>query len=184
MASEDALLQQVAGGDRAAFDRLVEQLAPPTWTLLRRLTADEARAEDALQETFLAVWRGASGHRHEGSARAWVFGLARRQAARTWRRRAGEPATTESLVELAKRAGWGDDPESLAARAEDRQTLRAALDTLRPASRDLVSRCDLEGFTPSEVAAELGIAPGTVRVRLHRARLELMAALRPESPHA
>ena len=62
-APDDALLERVAAGDRAAFDALVERLAPVVWPLLRRLTLDEDRAEDALQETFLAVWRSAPGYR-------------------------------------------------------------------------------------------------------------------------
>lgn len=178
-APDDALLERVAAGDRPAFDALVERLAPLVWPLLRRLTLDEGRAEDALQETFLAVWRSAPGYRGEAGARAWVFGLARRQAARTWRRRAGEPARPESLESLALEAGWGQDPEVLASRAQDRAAVLDAVGRLGETAREILTLCDLEGIPVVEAAAELGIAAGTARVRLHRARLELMAALRP-----
>lgn len=179
-AAETEWLRKAALGDRAAFDAFVTATAPAVWSVVRRLTADDAAAEDALQETFIAAWKGASSFRGDASARSWVYGLARRQAARTWRRRAGEPRHTEPLSELAVCAGWGGDPESLAARSEDRAVLLRALSTLREGDQEVITRCDLEGDSPSEVAQHLGIAPGTVRVRLHRARLRLLAALSPE----
>lgn len=180
--AETQLLREAASGDRVAFEAMLRSSAPAVWTVVRKLTADDATAEDALQETYVAAWRAAHTFRGEGTARSWLYGLARRQAARTWRRRAGEPTHTTPLAELALAAGWGDDPEALAARAEDRQLLLAALGTLRPGDQDIITRCDLEGLAPTELAAELGIRPGTVRVRLHRARLELLAALK-EVPH-
>ncbi len=176
---EDALLRAAAAGDRAAFEAFVEAAAPAAWALLRRLTADAATAEDALQETCVAAWQAAPQWRGDGPARAWLLGIARRQAARTWRRRAGEPPTTDALGALAVAAGWGADPEALAARAEDRARLLAALATLSPADREAITQVDLEGLRPAELAAARGEAPGAVRVRLHRARLRLLAALTP-----
>lgn len=176
-------MQRAGTGDRAAFNALVRATAPPVWTLLRRLTIDEPTAEDALQETFAAVWLSAPRYAGEGSARALIYGIARRHAARTWRRRSGEPATTEPLPELAVAAGWGSDPEAIAARAEQREHLLQAIAALPDGDQHLLSRCDLEGATPAEVAAELDLPPGTVRVRLHRARLRLMGALNREESH-
>ncbi len=177
---ETALLSRAARGDREAFDAFVVSTAPAVWSLVRRLTLDEATAEDAMQETYVGAWRAAAGFRGEAPARAWLFGLARRQAARTWRRRAGQPARTESLEDLAVAAGWGSDPERAAERGEDRATLLRGLATLSEADQAVLTRCDLEGAAPSEVAELWGIAPGTVRVRLHRARLRLLGALKLE----
>ncbi len=179
-ASEDALLRRAAAGECGAFEALVDRTAPAVWSLLRRLTADEATAEDAMQETFVAAWRSAPQWRGDGAARSWLLGLARRHAARTWRRRAGEPSQHESLAELALSAGWGSDPEVAAARSEDRALLLGAMARLSEGDREVLGRCDLEGLTPTELAAELGEAPGTVRVRRHRARLRLLAVLRSE----
>ena len=170
-------LAQAGEGDRASFDALVRATAPAVWTVVRRLTVDEATAEDALQETFTALWQAAPHFEGRGSANAFIYGIARNKAAKTWRRRAGEPRTTEPLAGLAVEAGWGADPEQVAARAEQRTLLLNAIATLTMDDQDLISRCDLEGVDPHEVAAELGIAPGTLRVRLHRARLRLMRSL-------
>jgi RNA polymerase sigma-70 factor (ECF subfamily) len=71
----------------------------------------------------------------------------------------------------------------IASRAEDRATLLAALATLSEADQDVLVRCDIEGSSPTEAAAELSISAGTLRVRLHRARLRLMGALNLEVDH-
>ncbi len=175
-----ALVRRLARGDRAALAVLVERHRDGLWRLLRALTPDAASAEDAMQETFLAAWRGAAGWRGEGSARAWLYGMARRQAARTWRRRAGEPADPVPLHALGEAAGWGDarSPEELAAAVQDRDRLWAALRSLSPADREVIVLRDLDGLTGPEAAEALGLPLATLKTRLHRARLRLMAALR------
>lgn len=175
--TEDDLLRRAGAGERAAFDAFVEVMAPRVWPLVRRLTSDAGAAEDAMQETFIAAWRGASSFRGDAPARAWLFGLARRQAARTWRLRAGEPRVHEHLDALAVGAGWGEDPEALVARAEDRAVLMGAIARLPALDQQLLVRCELGGEERERVADELGVTPGALRVRLHRARLKLMAAL-------
>lgn len=179
--NEDRWLTATARGDRHAFDALVAATAPAVWSLMQKLTSSDSVAEEALQETYIALWQGAGRYRGDGSARAFLFGIARKQASRTWRRRAGEPSHTEPLTELALHAGWGGDPETIAMRAEDRRGLLDALARLSQGDQEILTRCDLEGRTPAKIAGELGIAAGTVRVRLHRARLRLMAALKQEA---
>ena len=147
---------------------------------MRSLTADDGTAEDALQETFVAIWRSADSFRGEGSARAWIYGLARRQAARTWRRRAGEPTTPVPLHELGAQAGWGRDPEELTAAIEDADLLHGALDQLSVTDREIIVLHDLEGLSGPEIAEILDITANAARVRLHRARLRLMSVLRQE----
>jgi RNA polymerase sigma-70 factor (ECF subfamily) len=175
---EHVLLQAAGRGDRQAFAELVTLTAPRLWQLVRRLTPDDRVAEDALQETLLGAWRSASHYSDEGSAMGWLCGVARRHAARSWRRRAGEPARAESLDALGELAGWGQDPEISASRAEDRAALLAALATLSDPDQEVIVYCDLEGMSAGEVGELSGLTANAVRVRLHRARLRLMAALR------
>jgi RNA polymerase sigma-70 factor, ECF subfamily len=85
---DDELIAAVAGGDDAGLRELFSRHAP--WLAARlRAVLPAAEVEDVLQETFLAVWRGAGGYRPEGSGSAggWVWGIARRQAALFLRRR-------------------------------------------------------------------------------------------------
>ena len=180
---EQAWLEAAGRGDEAAFAALVQATSAGVWQLVRRLTLDSAVAEDVLQETYLGAWRAAGSYAATGSARGWLYGLARRQAARSWRRRVGEPVQADALEVLGEHAGWGQDPEEAAAQAEDRALLLAALATLSAADQEVIARCDLEDLRAAEVAEVLGLTEGAVRVRLHRARLRLMAALRQRGEH-
>ena len=77
---DDGLVARVAAGDDTALRELFSRHAP--WLAARlRAALPAAEVEDVLQETFLAVWRGAGGYRPCGAAGGWVWGIARRQAA-------------------------------------------------------------------------------------------------------
>ena len=80
MMDDDALLTAVASGDDQALRTLFERHAPWVAGRLRR-GMPAGTVEDVLQETFLAVWRGAPGYHRSGEAGAWIWGIARRQAA-------------------------------------------------------------------------------------------------------
>lgn len=173
------LLSRVARGDRAAFACLVRRHSAPVLRFARSLV-DAGSAEDVLQETFLAAYRKADTFRGAESARAWLLAIARNAARRLHRRPSPVLADEEALAELGARAGWGQTPSPLAAAegAELRERLAAALERLAPADREAIVLRDLEGLTTAETAQVLGIRPGAVKTRLHRARLRLMGALR------
>jgi len=173
------LISATASGDRRAFAVLVARHRAAVWRLVRAGTPGEQAAEDALQETFLAAFRGASAYRGEAPVRVWLFALARRQAARTWRRRAGEPDSPVPLHVLGGLAGWGsDNPEARAAAREARQHLQAALRQLSAADQEVITLRDLEQLTTPQAATVMGVSPAAVKSRLHRARLRLLAQLR------
>jgi RNA polymerase sigma-70 factor (ECF subfamily) len=173
---------RVAEGDRVAYARLVDHSRDGLFRYLRSLVRDDAAAEDALQEVLIGVWRGARRWRSDGSARVWMYGIARRQAARSWRRRAGQPDHLESLEALAVAAGFGDarDPEQLVAALEDQARVHAALDRLSDDDREVLTLRDLEGLSGGEVAEILEIDLAAMKSRLHRARLRLLANLRSD----
>jgi RNA polymerase sigma-70 factor (ECF subfamily) len=181
-----SLLRAAETGDAAAFDLLVARYEAPVFRFVRSLLRTDADAEDALQQTFLAVWRTVSSGKArktgEASVRSWLFAIARNNAYRGARRRAGEPAQHESVEQLGKEAGWGQqgDPEALAAALESRARLAAALAALPDEQREVVVLRDVEGLTGPETAAVLGIDLGAAKSRLHRARLALRAQLREE----
>jgi RNA polymerase sigma factor (sigma-70 family) len=174
------LIRRTAAGDRAAFTALVRRHRDGVFRYARGLVSSDQAAEDVLQETWIAVYRGASGFEGASSVRAWVLGISRRLAARTWRLRAGEPADKAPLHELGEQAGWGaeDDPEALAAALESGARVRAALDGLSDSDREILLLRDVEQLTGPEAAEILGISEATMKTRLHRARLRLLAALR------
>lgn len=180
--SDDVLLTRVVHGDRAAMGVLVGRHQDAVYRYACSLTADTARAEDALQQTFLDALQGAATYAGRSSVRTWMLTLTRNAVYRGARRRAGEPQQFLPLDQLGCMAGWGD-PELETRTSLARQALQDALDRLTPGSREVIILRDLEGFTGPEVAGMLDITLSAVKSRLHRARLELAASLRQEADH-
>lgn len=179
----DHLIARLGRGDRTAFEPLVLATSGPLHRFVRALLPREPQVDEVLQETYLAILSAAPGFRGESSARSWLYGIARRQAARARRTRAGEPSAPESLEALGELAGWGEDPEAAVARAEGREHLRAAIERLNAGDQEILALRDLEGLTNEETAHALGLELAATKSRIHRARLHLMAALRhPEAP--
>ena len=161
---DDELIAALAGGDDAALRELFARHAP--WLAARlRAVLPPPDVEDVLQETFLAVWKGASAYRPRGSPRAWMWVIARNQAALLLRRRG--PATAP----LGETPQAGLDPaEAALARAE----IAAAL---AGPEGDVLRLMYVEDRPVAEVAALLGVPEGTVKSRAHRARRLLRVAL-------
>ncbi len=183
--SDRELLERSAAGDAGAFEAFVARHQASVYRYLRALTGDDADAEDALQETFLAAWRGAAGFRGADSARAWILTIARNAARRQHRRRAGEPERFESVDSvdwLGLMAGWGSEPapDELLARLADRDLLARAMARLSEEDREILVLRDLEGFSGEEVTRMTGLTLPAAKSRLHRARLRLTAALKEE----
>jgi RNA polymerase sigma-70 factor (ECF subfamily) len=171
---DDRLLAAVAAGDDMALRELFSRHAP--WLAARlRAALPPAEVEDVLQETFLAVWRGASGYRPAGAVRGWLWGIARRQAALWLRRRLRHLAHLGGHL-YPDQASGGD----LAADAATRVDLAGALAGLSPEEERVWRLLDVEDRPVAEVAVLVGIPVGTVKSRAHRARRLLRSALREE----
>jgi RNA polymerase sigma-70 factor (ECF subfamily) len=165
------LLAAVAEGDRAAFRALYDRHAP--WLVLRlaRRCADPGAVDEVLQDTFLAVWRGARRYRGQGEVAAWIWGIAIRRLIDHLRRRPtplalpDEGTTAEASAEERVLVGveHGD--------------LAGALHGLSPELRAVVQATVLDGLTTREAARLLGLPAGTVKTRMMRARAQLREAL-------
>lgn len=181
--SDAELLARVAAGEKAAFRAFLARHRAAVFRYARALARGEADAEDVLQLTFLAAFRGAKEARVQRSARPWLFAIARRSAIRHGRLRAGEPLRHESIDELGEHAGFADDdgsPELVAARLEERALLERALFSLSPGDREILVLRELEELSSDEAARILGLTLDAAKSRLHRARLRFQAALREE----
>lgn len=166
----DELIRAVAGGDDAALRELFARHAP--WMAARlRAALPAADVEDVLQETFVAVWRGAAGYRREGAG-GWLWGIARRQAA-LWLRRRGRPdVRLEDLGEPA-----APDPTDAAL---SRVALADAVEGLGPAGsppRETWRLLYAEDRPVAEVAELMGVPEGTVKSRAYHVRRLMRAAL-------
>ena len=145
---------------------LYDEHAAAMWRYAVRLTGDQARAEDVVQETLLRAWQHPEVTRDsERSPRAWLFTVARnliiddKRSARS-RNESGTP----DLERVADRAG-PDEVDS----ALDRQLLGTALSQLSEEHRAVLRRSYYQGWTTAQIAADLQIAEGTVKSRLHYA---------------
>ena len=177
---DDELIAAVAGGDDAGLRELFSRHAP--WLAARlRGVLPAAEVEDVLQETFLAVWRGAGGYRPggSGSAGGWVWGIARRQAALLLRRRG--PAELLLPAVVAGGCQAADPAEAAVLRADLAGAVRA-LGPAGSADREAWQLMYVEDRPVAEVAELTGVPVGTVKSRAYRARMQLRAALRRGEP--
>jgi RNA polymerase sigma-70 factor (ECF subfamily) len=172
---DDELVAAVAAGDDSALRELFTRHAP--WLAARlRALLPAADVEDVLQETFLAVWRGAPRYRPQGAAGGWLWGIARRQAA-LFLRKAGPSA----LVLPAVLAADGREAADPAQAALSRAAIAEAVTALGPAGspeREAWRLVYVEDRPVAEAAELMGVPVGTVKSRAHRARRRLRAALR------
>ena len=178
------LLSRVAAGDDAALRELFALHAPWLAARLRTVLPSGPDVEDVVQETFLAVWKGAAGYRpqgSQGSVGGWIWGIARRQAALFLRRRGPALALLDLEPDPGTRHGSGDpaagDPaEAVLARVEIAEAV-AALGPEGSAEREVWRLMYVEDRPMAEVAKLTGVPQGTVKSRAYRARRLLRAAL-------
>jgi len=167
-ADRDAeLMRRTAAGDRPAFAELMSRHQSAVYRFARSIARTGEDAEDALQETFLSAWRGASAFRGEATVRSWLLTITRNTMLRQQRRRVDEPERMEPLDELGAAAGWGDEtPEDAALRREARQVIDKALGQLSVSDREILVLRDLEELRGDEVARILGLNPAAMKTRL------------------
>ena len=134
---DEELIAAVAGGDDAALRELFSRHAP--WLAARlRAVLPAADVEDVLQETFLAVWRGAAAYRREGAG-GWLWGIARRQAALWLRRRGPAELLLAALADGRRPARRPTRRSAALSRAELADAVDGAGAGGQPAARDLAA---------------------------------------------
>jgi RNA polymerase sigma-70 factor (ECF subfamily) len=179
---DSELVARWQGGDERAFELLVRRHEQRVFRLLLRMMGSREEAEDVAQETFLSLHR--NGHRFRAEARfsTFVYRVAA-NAALNRRRTLGR--TRDRISKLQVRHAAGDDlpqsprdPEDAAMGAETSARVQEALDRLSPSLRFPVVLYDIEGLPYGEIARILGVAEGTVKSRIHRARQALRTELR------
>ncbi len=171
------LLAATAAGDRAAFEALYRRHAPWLTVRLRYRCPDPAVVEDAVQETFLAIWRGSARYREQarGDAAGWLWQIGFRRLVDAIR---GQSAR-DRLIRLLAGRRFRTAPsaeEQLLLRVEHGD-LAGALARLSPELRAVLQATVLDGLSTQEAAALLGIPVGTVKTRAMRARRQLREEL-------
>jgi RNA polymerase sigma factor (sigma-70 family) len=165
------LLAALAGGDLSAMRMLYDRHAP--WLsarLTRRCNSPDAVA-DVLQDTFMALWKGAERWRGDGEVGAWLWGIAARRLVS--RLRGQREALVLPLAEVADTRPSEPSAEEKVLLGVEYGDLGNALLKLSPQMRAVVQATVLDGLTAREAARLLGIPTNTVKTRLHRAKAHL-----------
>jgi len=152
--------------DEQRFRELYDRTYDRVWAFVLRRLPDEEAAADVVAETFLAVWRRIRDVPQDPRmADAWVFGTARRMLANSWR-------GTRRRVRLSDRIRQRpvDVVVNLSSSDESNQAVMQALDTLKPAEREILSLAFWEELDTDQIARILGCTKNAAAVRLTRAR--------------
>jgi RNA polymerase sigma factor (sigma-70 family) len=162
--SDHALVRAAAGGDSAAFEALYRRHLRRVFGVVWRLVGGvEARAQELTQEAFLRAWLALPTFRGDSAFGTWLHRLAVNTALMALRSRAGAEALEVDDRELEHQAG-------ATCNAGLSLDLERAVATLPPRARAVLVLFDVEGWTHEEIAAELGMAVGSSKAQLHRAR--------------
>ena len=175
VADDQALAEALQRGEHDAVRQLYDRFGGLVFTVSLRVLGDRQRAEEATQQTFLQAWRHADRFEAGRDFAPWLATIARRSAIDIGRREARRPADALDDAPLDDGALAHVDPS--AEQVERVWAVRAAIDQLEPADRELVRLQHLEGLTHSEIADRLGIAIGTVKSRSFRAHRRLSQKL-------
>jgi RNA polymerase sigma factor (sigma-70 family) len=150
-----ATVRAAQRGDTMAMNALVDELMPYVGRICRGIALD--RGEDATQEALIAILRNLRQLREPGALRGWARRIAAREAVRAARDSRGDAALHPDDVPAPGSASLGVE-------------IRDQLERLQPEHRAVLVLRDVEGLSEQEAAELLGVAPGTVKSRLHRAR--------------
>jgi RNA polymerase sigma-70 factor (ECF subfamily) len=171
------LLSRCRGGDLAAFEELYRQHGGRLYNLAYRMLGNAADAEDLTQEAFLLAYQKIDGFREDSALGTWLYRLTVNLCIDYLRSRAARQARLTGPLEpdrlLPTRGTARESPVT-------RIDLEGAIASLPPGSRAAFLLHDVEGFEHREMADLLGIAEGTSKSQVHKARMRIRALLRSE----
>lgn len=179
--ADETLLAGLAAGRLDALDTLYDRYRSMAFGLARRITADDALAEDVVQEAFLGAWRAADRYvPGKSSVRTWLLSIVHHRAIDAVRRR--RPASELPAEQEGARTPdplvvpdvWGEVAGNL-----DRDAVLAALATLSDVQREALELAYFGGLTQTEIAERTGVPLGTVKGRVRLALGAMRRALDP-----
>jgi RNA polymerase sigma-70 factor (ECF subfamily) len=162
-----ALARAAASGDGRAFEALYRRHSRRVYAVVWRLAGGQAaRAEDLVQESFIRAWQALPAFRFESAFTTWLHRLAVNTALMELRGRSGneDRETDDAMLEHIGTA------DTAGQRVREQLDLERAVATLPPRARAVLVLHDIEGWKHEEIATELGMAVGSSKAQLHRAR--------------
>lgn len=185
--ADEALMARVQNGDTDAFGQLYDRYAERALRIAAAICRDRSRAEDAVQEGFLAIWRSRDRYQPgAGSFRAWSMRIVKNRAIDSSRQLAARPQTQTSDLRADRPQADPDPttPQDEALASGERRELLGLLRRLPAEQAEVIVLAFYGEMSHSEIAARLDLPPGTVKGRmrlgLEKLRREIDAPGRPE----
>lgn len=185
---DEHAIRRARAGDVDGFNDLVGRHQTAVFNVVLRTVRDPALAEDTTQETFLRAWQ-AVGQFRGGSVRGWLMRIAINRSYDALRTRKRRPSNSLDALDYEPVSAWSsqaapsEQPETFAMRGELSVALEQVLARLPDDQRTALLLVDLQGFAYNEAAGIMGVATGTIKSRISRARATLRDELlaNPES---
>lgn len=186
-ANETELIRRIVAGEKELFHELIRPYERMVYLTVIAIVKNQAEAEDGAQEAVISAYRHLSSFRAEAKFSTWLTMIAINEGRKRLRKAKG--AAENSIEELeeekegdytpAPLTDWREIPLEALERKELREALRKAVAELPDIYRQVFTLRDLEELNIEETAQALGVNPGMVKVRLHRARIMLQKKLAP-----
>lgn len=174
---ERELVERAKAGDRDAMERLYREHADRVYTVIRRLAGQDALADDIAQEAWIRAFEKLHLFRGDASFGTWMYRLATNTALNQLRSdKRHRELESEASKETGPRRGPPLDDAVL-----NQRVLSEALDQLPPGYRQVLVLHDVEGLTHEEIGDRLGVATGTSKSQLHKARARMRELIAPGS---
>ena len=175
--SDIELCAMAAGGSLAAFEVIYQRYHRRTFSLTLRMTGSQTEAEDLTQEVFIQLFRKIGSFRGDSAFTTWLHRMTVNQVLMHFRKRTVKyEKTTEEGETPVQIVRGTENPNAMP--VMDRIALDNALKQLPPGYRTVFMLHDIEGHEHEEIAKMLGVAVGTSKSQLHKARMKLRKILR------
>lgn len=177
--TEAEFIARLQSGDSLAYEMLIEQYADMVYRVAYRILQNEHDAEDALQETFLTVYRRINSFRNDAKFSSWLYRVATNislDIIRAKQRKHGDQTSIDILDDEEETRLIDDTtplPEQVLLQQETAAELQRGLAALSPKLRAAFVLFELEGLSMRETAQTLEISESAAKLRVHRARIEL-----------
>lgn len=173
--SDDMLLESIADGNRTSMHILYCRHNVRVYRFILRIVRDATAAEDLVSQVFLDVWRTAGQFQGRSQVSTWLLSIARFKALTAMRQRRFEDIDQEDVRQIPDDA---ETPESSLDRSDTSAILRACVQKLSPAHREIITLVYYHEKSVEEVGQIIGIPQSTVKTRMFYARKQLAELLK------
>lgn len=175
---ERALIEAAAGGDPAAFEKLMRMHEGKMYAVALRMCASREDAQDCMQEAMIRAYRAIENFRFQSSFSTWIYRITMNTCLDELRRRKVRQATSlDALLDAGWAPSGGESPEGHAMEQDRKRALEQAIRTLPEDMRAAIVLRDIQGYSYDEIADILSVNVGTIKSRISRGREKLREIL-------